>query len=161
MATSRERSYSLRELLIVAVWFGLATGLVEGVILWGTQRLGWLGGWLIFLGSSLEIVWISAFFDLILFGFAGLVLYALALRFARLPAMRIGVFLFASMMFFDWLAIPLVGRVRIWAIPVPAVGLAVQLVRWFDQNRERARRVWRKKMLTPSLPIFGRKSQSH
>jgi hypothetical protein len=54
--SSDQRTDSVKSILIAALWFGLVTGLVEGAALWILQRLGWLGGHFIFLGSSVEIV---------------------------------------------------------------------------------------------------------
>ena len=137
----------VKDLLIAAAWFGLVTGLIEGTALWGLQQIGWLSGSLTFLGFSVEIIWIATLFDLLLFCALGLAMALAAWLLPRLAIIRVSVFLFACLTFFDWLAIPLAGRVRIWAIPVPAIGLALQFVRWFHKYQQAILRFWRKSVL--------------
>jgi arylsulfatase A-like enzyme len=139
-----------KKLLMTAAWFGLVTGLVEGISLWGLQQLGWLTGTLTFQGFSAEIIWLAALFDLVLFCALGLVLGLAAWVFPRLPTIKIAVFLFAFLVIFDWLGIVLIGQARIWAIAVLALGLAVQSARWFGKHQAAIERFWRK-----SLPWFG------
>jgi arylsulfatase A-like enzyme len=145
-----QASDSLTGLLISATWFGLVTGLIEGIALWGLQQLGWLSGSLTFLGFSAEIVWIATLFDLLLFCALGLALGLATRLVPSLPVTRLAVFLFACLTFFDWLTLLLAGRVRIWAIPVPAIGLAIQFGRWFHKHQRAAVRFWRK-----SVPWLG------
>jgi hypothetical protein len=143
-SASVQASDRVRDVLIAAVWFGLVTGLVEGIGLWAFQHLGWLRGPFTYLGSAVEIVWIAPLVDLILFVILGFALSLVGWLVPRFPVARGSVFLFAWLMFFDWLAIPLVGRARIWAVLVLAFGLAVWLVRWFDKHPSRIERFWRK-----------------
>lgn len=138
---------SKRHFLLAAAWFGLMTGLVEGVALWGLQRLGWLTGQLTFLGFSIEIVWIAAVFDLLLFCAVGLVLSLVARFVPGSTLTQVSVFLFAGMAFFDWLAIPLIGRVHTWAIPIVAAGLAFQFTRWFSKHQGAVVQFWRKSVV--------------
>jgi arylsulfatase A-like enzyme len=142
----------VKDLLITSAWFGLVTGLIEGTALWGLQQLdfGWLGGSLTFLGFSVEIIWIATLFDLLLFCALGLALALVARHLPRFPVTRVSVFLFACLAFFDWLAIPLAGRVHIWAIPVPAIGLALQFARWFHKHQQAIECFWHK-----SVPWLG------
>jgi arylsulfatase A-like enzyme len=140
----------VKDLLITAAWFGLVTGLIEGTALWGLQQIGWLSGSLTFQGFSVEIVWIATLFDLLLFCALGLALGLAARLLPQLPVASVSVFLFACLTFLDWLAILLAGRVRIWAIPVPAIGLAVQFARWFHKHQQAIVRFWSK-----SVPWLG------
>ena len=54
------------KVLLIATWFGLATGLLEGTCLLAFQELGWLNWDMALKGVSLEIIWIAALFDLLL-----------------------------------------------------------------------------------------------
>jgi arylsulfatase A-like enzyme len=114
------------------------------------QQLGWLTGQLTFQGFSIEIIWIAAVFDLVLFCALGAALGVVARLWPRAIVTRAAILLFSCMAFFDWLAIPLVGRVRIWAIPIPAIGLAIQFTRWFSKHQGAVERFWRK-----SIPWIG------
>jgi arylsulfatase A-like enzyme len=143
-------SVAVKKLLITAAWFGLVAGLVEGTGLWGLQQLGWLSGTLTFQGFSAEIIWIAVIFDLVLFCTLGLVLGLAAWVFPRLPTAKIAVLLFAFLVIFDWLGIVLIGRARIWAIAVLALGLAVQSARWCGKHQATVERFWRR-----SLPWLG------
>jgi arylsulfatase A-like enzyme len=139
-----QSSASAKDLLITAAWFGLVTGLVEGIALWGLQQIGWLSGSLTFLGFSAEVVWIATLFDLLVYCALGLALALAAWLVPQLPVTRVSVILFAFLTFYDWLALPLAGRVRIWAVPVPAIGLTIQFGRWFHKHQHAAVRFWRK-----------------
>jgi arylsulfatase A-like enzyme len=145
-----QSSALVKDLFITAAWFGLVTGLIEGTALWGLQQLGWLSGSLTFLGFSVEIIWIATLFDLLLYCALGLALGLAARLLPQLPITSVSVFLFAFLAFFDWLAILLAGRARIWAIPVPAIGLAVQSARWFHKHQQTIKRFWSK-----SVPWLG------
>ena len=140
------RLASIWQVLISAAWFGLLTGLVEGVALWALQQFGLMGGQLTFLGFSAEIIWIAAGFDLLLFSALGLVLGAVAWFLPRLPVAAVSVFVFGYLALFDWLVVLLAGRVRIWAIPVPAIGLAVQLARWVRVRHHAVGRFWQQSL---------------
>jgi hypothetical protein len=61
-----------RDTLLLAAWFGLASGLVEGGGLLLFQKLGWLPWSMAVIAVSVEIIWISAVFILLLFSAAGL-----------------------------------------------------------------------------------------
>ena len=74
--------------LLVGAWFGLGTGLLEGMAFLITQEYGHD------MGVSLEIVWISALVDVLLFSTVALALVALTRVLHRLPSTRITVFVF-------------------------------------------------------------------
>ena len=112
------------ELLALALWFGLATGLVEAAEILVARQFRWTYWESTFHGHSLEIVWICTLFDLLLFGVLGLATGAAA-RYARgsLPARTClwGAIFLAT---FDWLIPVLFSHVRGWAIAILAAGLA-------------------------------------
>lgn len=143
-------SSSVKTILITAVWFGIVTGLVEGFGLWALQQKGWLAGTFTFLGASIEIVWIATIFDLLLFTVFGLTLSVVAWFFPKLPVPRYAIFLFAFLAIFDWLAMPLIGRTKIYAIPILAAGLAAVFYRQFVKHENLIIRFWR-----GSLPWFA------
>jgi hypothetical protein len=93
----------LLKLLIMGAWFGLVTGLFEGIILWLFRRSGWLTGIYAYLGGSLEIVWISAFFDFFLYLIIGLIVWFPSLYFKRFPALILGIFSFSVLAILDFL----------------------------------------------------------
>jgi len=145
-----ERSHRYRQMsnrtaasvLLLAAWFGLVTGLAEGIGLLAAQKLDWLEWETLQRGVALEIVWISSFVDLILFGAVGLFLILVARVFPRLPIARVSVFVFAFMAFADLAA--LTGRLYLYAVVVFAAGLTTVFVRWFGRHDEAAWRFWRK-----------------
>ena len=55
------------DILRYSIWFGLLTGLVEGVLLFIFQRYELLRGQITYLGSSWEVLWVAPLFDLLLF----------------------------------------------------------------------------------------------
>jgi hypothetical protein len=139
-----------RDILTAAIWFGLVTGLGEGIGLWALQHAGWLRGPFTFLGSSLEILWIAVLVDLLVFCAMGLVLSLVSWFLPRLSVLGLPFFLFTCLASFDWLAMPLVGRIQIWAVPILAAGLAIQVFRWFRRHQLAVERFWRK-----SIPWLG------
>ncbi|MBI3661468.1 MAG: sulfatase [Acidobacteria bacterium] len=129
------------DLLVMAAWFGIVTGLVEGTAFTALQKFEWLT-WNINLDAvTYEIIWISQVFDLALFGAAGIGLAIAARLLPRVPMLRIGVFLFGFAMFLDWLLLS--GRIATIGAATLAAGLAAALVRWFENHREAALGFWR------------------
>jgi arylsulfatase A-like enzyme len=137
-------------ILITAVWFGLVTGLIEGVGLVTLRELGWLPWRTEALVISPKSIWISPLFDLLLFGLLGLALGLLARLLTRLPVMLFCVFVFATMMFFNWLSLPLLGRISLYAILALAIGLAAEAARWFRKYPAAVVHFWRR-----SVPWLG------
>jgi arylsulfatase A-like enzyme len=148
---THQSSSLIKDILSIALWLGLLTGLVEGLSLWLLQRLGWLSGPVVtLLGASPEIIWISAVFDLLLFGLVGLILGLLTRAFPRLPFLRLAAFLFFLLACFDWMAVLLGGRMKVYAMFVLALGLAFEAARRFSKHQAGLLRFWRR-----SLPVLG------
>jgi arylsulfatase A-like enzyme len=143
-------SAPVKEILLAGVWFGLVTGLVEGVGLWSMQRLGWLSVQIMFLGSSIDGIWISLLFDLLLFCAIGLMLALLARIVPRLPILRMAIFVYACLALFIISSMLLVGRIRVWAIPILVIGLVTALMRLFEKRQEAIQRFWQR-----STPWLG------
>ncbi len=124
------------QVFLLAAWFGLASGLVEGLEYWGLARLGWLSLNEALLDVGPQQVWISAVFNLALFTALAVPLAVgkWMVRSLRWPAIVLFIFLFAS--FFGLLALP--DRIRLRGASVLALGIAVQCVRWLSRKTEYA-----------------------
>jgi len=127
---------TIKEILIWAVWFGSVTGIVEGFALWSFHQLGWLSGKLSLSGSTLENIWVSAFFDLLLFFLFGLLLILLGKYISFILFDWIIASLFFFLLILNWLNILLNARISIIAIVVLALGTTVQFSWWFQKNRK-------------------------
>jgi arylsulfatase A-like enzyme len=125
------------EIWIIALWFGLVTGLIEGLLFLLLQQLGYSQH------VSIEIIWVSAFSNLFMFGVIGVVLIALN-RFGPWRVhLWLAVFLFAFLALFDWLAVVLSDWIHCAALLILTIGLAVSFSRWFRNNEAVAVRFWR------------------
>jgi arylsulfatase A-like enzyme len=127
-------------ILMLAAWFGLVAGMVEGVGLLLFQRINW-GIWGKITHVSVEIVWISAMWDFLLFVLVGLGVVLFARLLPKLPTLRFGIFLFAALMFYDWLA--LTDRLTHYSSLVLALGLATTLARIFRKCEGLLLRFWK------------------
>jgi arylsulfatase A-like enzyme len=122
----------------MAAWFGLVTGLVEGVVFYTFRELN-LFTWQVYgigAGCGPEVIGITTVFGLLLFLAAGLVLSVCAWFAPRMPVMRLAVGLFGLLMFFDWSRLLLCNRARTLAIAILAVGLTVVLMRWLFRRTD-------------------------
>jgi arylsulfatase A-like enzyme len=119
------------ELLQVATWFGVVTGLVEGLGLLAVFGYGWLND-NIRVGVSIEIVWISAIVNLLLF--LGLAVLAGFFRplLPRVVVPQVIVPLFLFLGFLDWVAVS--GRIGPLAVLVLAAGLATMVYRTLSKR---------------------------
>ncbi len=131
---------STRSILMLAAWFGLVAGLVEGVGLLLFQRINW-ANWGRATHVSVEIIWISAMWDFLLFVLAGMGVVLLARLLPKLPALRFSVFLFGALTFYDWLE--LTDRLTQYSVFFLALGLATALVRTFGKYEGPLLRFWK------------------
>ncbi len=128
LATARQQ-LSAGKLFAVAAWFGLVAGLIEGC---GLLAVYGYGLWNRFIrpGVSVEIVWISALFDFVLFlCIAAMML--VARRMFRLPAAAL-VTGFALITFGDWVS--LTGRISSLGAASLTLGLTAVFYRWFVRH---------------------------
>ena len=119
-------------LLVVGAWFGLVTGLVEGLGLLAVYGYGWLTSNNVRAGVTAEIVWISALVNLGLF-LALAILGMLLQRFlpkVEIPRLLVPLFVFVACA--DWLA--LTGRLGPIAVLTLAAGISVTFNRWFQKH---------------------------
>ena len=120
------------DILFMAAWFGLVTGLVEGAGFITLQQLGWLNWNRLNVPVALEIVWVAPFLDVLLFGGIGVALAAVAGLLPRVRLTRYAFPLFAFLAFYDWVALS--GHMYHYAIITLAFGVAVVLSRWFHRH---------------------------
>jgi arylsulfatase A-like enzyme len=132
---------SFQSLLLVGVWFGVGTGLLEGAGLLLFQRINW-ERWGPTIHVSKDILWISPAVDLLFFLSLALFLGLIAQFQPRLPAMRIAIFLFTFLAAYDWLT--LTERLHHRACQLLALGVAVALDRWLRKHGARATHFWRR-----------------
>lgn len=138
-----------KQIFLFALWLGLVTGLGEGLLLWGFQKLNWLAWPLTTLGMSLEVLWVSTIFDLVIFCFAGLILGLIYHKFPYPVSLRLIIFALLFIFIFDWINVPLHARVPIYAIAVLALGITAQATRWFLERHDRVMHFCR-----ASLPVL-------
>ena len=115
------------EILYYSIWFGLVTGLVEGVLLFIFQQFGLLKGQISYLGTSSEVLWIAPVFDLFFFLIAGIFLVILAQFTSHVLSKRISIFVFSTLLIMAWVETYLSGRLSPVATVILATGIAYQL----------------------------------
>jgi arylsulfatase A-like enzyme len=144
ISSSDSRGKSVISILVIALWFGLTAGLLEGLGSLFLNSLGRLSGvWV-------EILWISPFFVALLFTLAAVPLLLLYLFFPRLPVLTLAVFCFAFLTFSIWLSLALPWEIHVAALLTLAAGLAVVFTRWFSRHQALSLRFWHS-----SLPIVA------
>lgn len=128
-------------ILVVALWFGVVAGLLEGLGLWMLQSFDLLTWKMKEAVTAVKIIWITPTVYLLLFGAAGVVLWFLARIAPRLDWMRIAVFLFGGLALIDILSVP--GRLARTAVLTLGCGLATVLVRWYRTHARPALSFWK------------------
>jgi arylsulfatase A-like enzyme len=136
-------------LLLIAVWFGIVTGLIEGAGLLLFQRINW-AQWGRVIHVSKEILWISPIVDLLFFLILALVVWSASRLSIRIPSIRVLCFLLSFLAAYDWLT--LTNRLYHRAAVLLALGVAVAFTRWVGSHQPRAVRLWEKS--TPWLVAF-------
>ena len=129
--------------LVVAVWFGLVSGLIEGLAFLTIQH---------FSAShqvSIEIIWVSAVFNFVVFGAIGIVLASINRFGLRRAHLDFAVVPFVFLTCLDWLGITLGTWIHHVAILILAIGLTVVFRRWFRNHEAAAMQFWR-----ASLPVI-------
>ena len=129
-------------ILVIALWFGAVTGLLEAGAYLLFQKLGWSNASMWRLPVSPEIFWIAAVFDTALYLAVGVCLDGILRLFPSWPRERFAVFLFSAMTFVIFLQFP--GKLHMAAVAILALGLATTCARAVPQ--------------TPRTPPFWRRS---
>lgn len=106
------------------------------------QKLGWLNERMSSLPVAVEIIWICAFFDLLLFGVVGLVVAAAGQVFPKFRKAWLSVFVFVFLTVFDWLS--LTGYIAFYGAFLLALGVAVRMAGWFRRHEAAAFQFGRK-----------------
>ncbi len=130
-----ERRPQLLQILMMAVWFGLVTGLVEAVGFLGLQAAGLLTWNVKVTAIDQNILWISPIVDLMIaLALAAVVfLVTRVVRFKQWPVVATGVF--AVFFWYDFIA--LTGRLRERGTLMLALGLATVVARGVSRAPER------------------------
>lgn len=129
----RARKSVIGLLFRLAICFAVVTGFVEAVCLLFFQRVNW-ASWGEVEHVSLPIFWISPTLDVILFLLIAIVLALIARIAPKLPMARAAVFIFAALMFYDWLATP--ERLLHRSALILALGLATAFFRVFRKYED-------------------------
>jgi arylsulfatase A-like enzyme len=147
---SKGHNAGLVPLLALAVSFAIVTGLVEAFGLTLFQRINW-ASWGQIEHVSPPIYWVAPIWDCALFLLAAGVLAIIGRFVPRLPMIRAAIFIFATLMFYDWLALPerLVHRSAL----ILALGLATVLFRGLRKHELSLIRLSRAMALGLSLVV--------
>ena len=114
------RTLTWPELLRLAAWFGLVTGLVEGIGLLATFGHGLAESHDSHRCFPVEIIWISALVNLVLFLGLALIIGLVKPLLPRLVVLQTILPLFLFLGFMDWVAVS--GRIGPIAVLVLAAG---------------------------------------
>jgi arylsulfatase A-like enzyme len=148
-AESSRANASATSLLLLATWFGILTGLLEGAGLLIFQRVNW-AQWGRVIHVSKQILWISPLVDLLFFLILALLVWLASWLSTRIPSIRVLCFLLSFLAVYDWLT--LTNRLYHRACVLLALGVAVAFTRWVGSHQLRTVRFWQKS--TPWLVAF-------
>lgn len=131
----------LLRFLQLGIWFGIVTGLLEGIGLLVFKHINWQN-WGRMVHVSGEILWISPLVDLFIFTSVALACFFLSEIWTRIRALRSMVFLFVGLAVYDWVTL----TNRLWHISclLIAVGAAVAFDRWFADHEDAAMHFWKR-----------------
>lgn len=128
-------------LLLMAAWFAVLTGLIEGVGLLLFQRVN-AARWGPMLHVSEQIVWISVVVDLILFSVLAIAIAVVSRFVPRMRPIRIAAFLLSSAAAYDWLTVP--ARLYHSSCLLLAIGVGAAFTRWMSKREAGILRFWRR-----------------
>jgi arylsulfatase A-like enzyme len=144
ISSSANRGQVVINIVVIALWFGLTAGLLEGVGSLALNRFDRLSGvWI-------EILWVSPLFDALLFALVALALALIYLFFPRLPIVTLAVFCFAFLTFAIWLSLALPWDIHTIALLVLSAGVAAVFTRWFSRHQVSSFRFWQR-----TLPVVA------
>ena len=119
--------------VLLAVWFGVIGGVVEGLGLLVFQWINWESWGKVF-HVSIEILWISATFDLVLFSLIAVVVAWVLSRVRRVQVLPAVFVILALLTFYDWFG--LTHRLSRISSLILGAGLAVALNRVFSKHQD-------------------------
>ncbi|HKI54097.1 MAG TPA: sulfatase-like hydrolase/transferase [Anaerolineales bacterium] len=126
-----------KEIIYYSVWFGLLTGLVEGILLFTLQRFELLKGQITYLGTSWEVFWVTPLLELLFFLIVGAVLSIVGKFISQDWVKRLSLFVFSFMMAFPWILSYLSGRLSPVATIILAIGIGYQLSLFLYERENR------------------------
>ena len=130
-STRGEVRPSLGSLLLLAIWFAIVAGLVEGVGLLLFQRINW-ARWGPTLHVSQPILWISPIVDLVLFGVLTLGLWTVGRLVPKLRLLQGSIALVTALTLYDWLTVT--ARLSHLSCLLLAAGAGVAFSRWVAKH---------------------------
>ena len=133
--------------VLIAVWFGIVTGLTEGIGLLLFERINW-ARWGPMIHVSRPIVWISPIVDTCFFLVVSVLVWLLSRAVRQIPAQQSLIFLLSLLAIYDWLTVT--GRLYRFACVLLALGAAAAFVRWFAAHEQRGGQLFKK-----SLPAIA------
>ena len=128
---------------MLAAWFSVVAGMVEGAGLMLFQKINW-ANWGHTAHVAPKIIWLAPLWDFLLFALVGLGVALLGYLVPKLPALRVAVFLLAALTFYDWLALP--ERLTHTSAVLLALGLATVVVRAFSQRQVPLLHFWKRSL---------------
>ncbi len=136
--------FSLIDQILIAISFGIVTGLIEGAGLMLFQRLNW-ASWGPMIHVSGPIFWISPLCDAIFFSILTIVV-SLVCGFApRLRTTTVLMFLLSALAAYDFLT--LTARLYHWSCFLLAIGVGVAFTRWASAREETVLRLGRRTVI--------------
>jgi arylsulfatase A-like enzyme len=138
---SQPDRFELRNTLVVAAWFGLLAGLIEGAALVAIQEVG-RGTWeVVRWPVQLRIIWIAALFGFVLYVAVAVMAGLVGRVVPRLRSLSTIVFLCSFLAVFEWVG--LTERVRLYGVFFFSIGVATVVRRWYLRHEDAALRFWR------------------
>jgi arylsulfatase A-like enzyme len=132
---------SIGSFLIIGLWFGIVTGLIEAAGLLLFQRINW-ARWGAIMHVSREILWVSPIVDLILFLALAIAVFVVSRFFKRIPAFRVLIFLLVFLSAYNFLTVP--DRLYHIASLLLGLGIAVSVTRWIGEREAASLRFWKR-----------------
>ena len=122
-----ETNIGFLDFFLIAAWFGIVAGLVEGVGLLAFQRINWQR-WGPMAHVSKEIIWISPIVDVVFFVGVAVGIAVLQRIWRKLPGLATVIFVLTFLAGYDWLT--LTERLYHRACLLLALGVATAVTRW-------------------------------
>ena len=117
--------------LLLAIWFAVVAGLVDGAGLLLFQRINW-ARWGPTLHVSEPIIWISAIVDLVLFCVLTLALWAAGRLIPNLRRLQPAIALLTALTLYDWLTVT--ARLSHFSCLLLAAGVGIAFSRWVAKH---------------------------
>jgi arylsulfatase A-like enzyme len=130
---SKKQTAGTREVLGLAIWFGLAGGLLQGILAWTFQQAGWVAWKELLASVDLNVLWVSPAVNALLFFSLGVILLPVLRFLSQWQVIATGIF--ATLTFYGCLSVP--GRLRERGAVMLALGCGVVVSRWMGRDVKR------------------------